>query len=642
MLPLHCWCLFTFLLLIAPSAGFFGWLTRSTAPESPPAPPTAAPNPGHLPHVPFEMTTADERFLAEARLLHSSPLDSCHQKVVAQLQASCSDLTEEELAKLGVSLFNCQASVEGRRTYHCTVDMSLAECTAEMDPDTWNAYHIVSNRARAVCYATRQMQFKRRTEHTVNALVSTAVSQLEAMQMLKSGQEELRELTSESLQKVASSQQELLAQQERMQGSQEQMEESLHDNLAQLTQEKALIASGHQHVAQLIEGITRRMENVSTHLDNQDMDLQEGHKAILRDLTQVQKRAQEVYSKIETNLGLFLAYQNQTALYYEELMGKLHKMNESLGLVLFAVDHMQRSVEGRLQHIQRFISWAGFSLSSIYTCVLHGSYFLLAALIMTFLQIPGLPRAMLLVLVVANALLELHHATSLGFSSLTSLLLLTVAGNWLLGNICRCALRWRLKEPNSAFLALPQKVPETYIPAAELKNAPCRHRLTSTPDREEGDVGLLKEELEKLEEMSYVSDGPQLEQEYSVKAEDVLPDQGAVLEASRGSLSWKPQQSRPLHSMSLRRVSLSCSTRHKQATLERWSHHHLGPAFSPFPSSRDCSPNESRISDVSDSSASPRQLCQGVTRTGQQCRKKAVPGHMFCRIHASGQASYAS
>lgn len=65
------------------------------------------------------------------------------------------------------------------------LQQTLAECTAKMDPDTWNAYHIVSNRARAVCYATRQLQFKRQTEHTVNALVSTAVGQLEAMEKLK-------------------------------------------------------------------------------------------------------------------------------------------------------------------------------------------------------------------------------------------------------------------------------------------------------------------------------------------------------------------------------------------------------------------------------------------------------------------------
>nr|XP_006131757.1 protein brambleberry-like [Pelodiscus sinensis] len=179
-------------------------------------------------------------------------------------------------------------------------NQTLAECTADMDPDTWNAYHIVSNRARAVCYATRQMQFKHRAEHTVNTLVSAAVSQLEAMKLLKDGQEELKELTAESLHKVVSSQQELLLQQEKLQDSQLQVESSIHSNLEQLTQEKALIASGQQQVAQLIEGITKRMENVSRHLDDQDLELQRGHRAILTDLAQMQRRTQEAYSKIGT------------------------------------------------------------------------------------------------------------------------------------------------------------------------------------------------------------------------------------------------------------------------------------------------------------------------------------------------------
>lgn len=54
-----------------------------------------------------------------------------------------------------------------------------------MDSDTWTAYHIVSNRARSVCYATRQQHFRRRAELTVNALISTATSQLDAMEDLK-------------------------------------------------------------------------------------------------------------------------------------------------------------------------------------------------------------------------------------------------------------------------------------------------------------------------------------------------------------------------------------------------------------------------------------------------------------------------
>ncbi|XP_015278230.1 PREDICTED: protein brambleberry-like [Gekko japonicus] len=572
------------LLISEPSAGFFSWLIHRAAPEHRPAP-----APEKLPPVPFEMTTGDERFVAETRHLELTPLDSCHYQVISQLQSSCTELSEEELAKLGVSLFNCQASVEGRRTYPCTMGMSLAECTAGMDPDTWNAYHIVSNRARAVCYTTRQMQFKRQTEHTVNALVSTAVGQLEAMKMLKDGQEELKELTSESLQNVVSGQQDMLARQARLQGGQDQMEESIHSNLDRLAQEKALIASGHQQVAQLIEGITKRMENVSKHLDNQDTDLQEGHKAILKDLTQVQDRAQEVYSKLETNLGLFLAYQNQTAVYYEELMGKLQKMNQSLGLVLFAMERMQSNMEGRFQHLQRFISWAGLSLSSIYTCILHGSYFLLAALIMTFLQIPGLPRAVLLVLVVANALSELNHAVALGFKSLTGLLVVAVTGNWLLEKVCRCALRGKLQKVGLAFL--PRRVLEPLTTRVELKGA-SSSRITSTPDRD-CDVDLLREELEKLDEMSCLS--------------------GSV-----GLLCPPPL---PIANGPCFILQVKTTREETPQCLEKTSF---------------------QTGALSSCSTSPRTLCQGLTKAGQQCRKRPLLGHVFCRVHVSSQASYTS
>ncbi|XP_075776094.1 protein brambleberry-like [Pelodiscus sinensis] len=624
-------------LLVIPSSGFFGWLRQGAAPEKDPVPPTPASDPRRLPPAPFEMTTGDERFLAEARRLDLSPLDSCHHQVIARIHSSCTELKEEELAKLGVSLFNCQASVEGRRTYPCTAEMTLAECTADMDPDTWNAYHIVSNRARAVCYATRQMQFKHRAEHTVNTLVSAAVSQLEAMKLLKDGQEELKELTAESLHKVVSSQQELLLQQEKLQDSQEQVESSIHSNLEQLTQEKALIASGQQQVAQLIEGITKRMENVSRHLDDQDLELQRGHRAILTDLAQMQRRTQEAYSKIESNLALFLTYQNRTALYYEEVVGKLQRVNRSLGLVLSAVDRMQSSVEGRLLHIQRFIGWAGISLGATYTCVLHAGYFLLAALLLTFLQTPGLSRAALLLLVVANALSELNHAGSLGFRSLTGLLVLVVAGTWLLAGVCRDARSTVGRKPPPALSPPPQRAAGAGGRDAAPKGE-RRCRITSTPDRE-GDIGLLREELSALEELSCLQDATCLGRESPLSG-DPFGDEGA---------GWKPQQ-RPSARLDspgpvrdLRRISLSRTTRHevleRRATLER---RRLGPACEPLASLRYSSPDRSLASDMSTSSMSPRLRCQGTTRAGQLCRKKAVPGQEFCHVHAAGQVSYAS
>ncbi|KAE8599869.1 hypothetical protein XENTR_v10017374 [Xenopus tropicalis] len=632
------WTLFflTFMSLAGPSLAFFGWFTRKASPSRGSSEPTAPADPKSLPSAPFEMTTADEKFLAEAKHLELSPLDSCHFKVVSQLQASCTDMSEEEIAKLGVSLFNCQAEVEGRPTFPCTEDMTLAECTKPMDPDTWNAYHIVSNRARSVCYATRQLHFRRRTELTVNTLVSTAMSQLEAMKLLKDGQEELKELTSESLQKVVSSQNELLGQQELLQNNQEKMENSINGNLEMLAEEKALIASGHHLVAQLIEGITKKMENVSSQLVEQDTELQEGHRAILADLTEVRSRSQAVYNKIESDLALFLSYQNQTSQYYDVLMEKLHRMNQSLGTVLYAMEHMHRSVEQRLGYIQGFIGWAGMNLSAIYTCVLHGAYFLVLALLMTFLQTRGFSRAVLLLLVLLNALSELNHRLSLGFRSLTVLLVCVVIANWMLVNFIRGLVKFRSRRKHKA-------LPPPHIGAvSESCKAGGKGYCSSTPERA-CDLTLLKEELRELEEKD-LHDSSLLENESLLKDDSIV--------ASSAPMNWKAQQSlmkTPNHSspaMKLRRLSVSRSVRgsetpaKQQGALDKVPQRHLGAVFDALSSSKSYSPNSSMCSNASVSSMSPRQFCQATTKAGQPCRNKASGGHEFCRVHANGQASY--
>lgn len=66
-------------------------------------------------------------------------------------------------------------------------------------------------------------------------------------------------MTAASLDKLAKGHSALQTQQVKLQEGQGQMESSLRDNLQRLGQEKALIASGQELVAQLIQGITDRM-----------------------------------------------------------------------------------------------------------------------------------------------------------------------------------------------------------------------------------------------------------------------------------------------------------------------------------------------------------------------------------------------
>lgn len=77
--------------------------------------------------IPYESMTEDEKFLQEAakftNIQVSSPLEICQHKVVMKIRTSCSDMTEEELAKLSVNLLNCQSAVEGRKVFPCTEEM---------------------------------------------------------------------------------------------------------------------------------------------------------------------------------------------------------------------------------------------------------------------------------------------------------------------------------------------------------------------------------------------------------------------------------------------------------------------------------------------------------------------------------------
>uniref|UniRef100_A0A3P8X7Y2 Brambleberry n=1 Tax=Esox lucius TaxID=8010 RepID=A0A3P8X7Y2_ESOLU len=485
-----------------PGNCFFEWM-KPKQPEAPAPAPSLAPGlpVGETPQ--FEMSIADDKFLADAKLMDITPLGSCHYRVVAQLKSTCANLSEEQLAKLGVALFNCQAEVEGRRTYPCTEDMSLKHCTAGMDSDTWNAYHIVSNRARSVCYATRQQHFRRRAELTVNALISTATSQLDAMKDLKDGQLELKELTSASLEKLLEGHSALATQQGVLWEGQEKLETSLSSNLERLGQEKALIASGQKLVGQLIHGITHRMENISEQLKGQGSEVQEGHRAILDDLTEVRERAHDIYNKIDHSMSGFLQYQNRTAQYYMDLMGKLERMNGTLGTMLRYLDNMQNRLEERLHIIQGYVGWAGLSLAAVWTCVVHTGYFLLCAVVLTFLHCPSFSRAMLLFTVPLNAVAEVNQQPALDLPSLSMLLLALSLGYWLsLQTLWACS---RLRGAKVSRL-LPAPLPKKRL-EPEIHSSPCYHHPHSCgPAAQNPGLKMYKKQIDHLVGDSQLTD----------------------------------------------------------------------------------------------------------------------------------------
>ena len=64
----------------------------------------------------------------------------------------------------------------------------------------------------------------------------------------------------------------------------------------------------------------------------------------------------------DSSMTEFTQYQDQTSLYYSDLMTKLARMNSTLGFVLHYLDNMQNRLEQRLHVIQRYLGWAGEQL----------------------------------------------------------------------------------------------------------------------------------------------------------------------------------------------------------------------------------------------------------------------------------------
>lgn len=119
--------------------------------------------------------------------------------MVLKLKTDCHNMNDEKLAKMAVHLLNCQSYVEGRRMFPCTDDMAIKDCTKDMDSDTWTSYHLMSNRARAVCYSIRQIQFRGLAEHTVNRLMEAAHHQMKTLGKISQNQEEIQDIAEYTL-----------------------------------------------------------------------------------------------------------------------------------------------------------------------------------------------------------------------------------------------------------------------------------------------------------------------------------------------------------------------------------------------------------------------------------------------------------
>lgn len=534
----------------------------------------------------FEVVSTDEKFLKFANELNDmSPLDACYHIVVYSLKKKCGDLTEEDLGKLAVQLLNCQSEAENRPTFQCTADMTIAECTKNMDGPTWNAYQIVGNRARAMCYATQQDQFRRLTEMAVHELVAAADDQLENLKQMMKGQELLHSLTSETVQKLFDSQMELLGNHQQLKLAHDTIMSNVESNMKNLHQEKSLIATGNKQLAEMVENIKKKLDLTAENMATQERKQQENYKNIIEDLGQIHIKAQDALKKLDESSAQLLRNHKEMTKFYLEMYLNVNKINSSVSELMDTVLTMQKDLEKKISWFSHILGSSEDKLAVMMSWGQHLMFFLFIIIMSVYLQIPRLSRLAIIAALTANAVAELKFGQSIGFRHVLGFIVTVVTAN-VMYHIWRPKSYYRREQ----YMAIGDADPDARsFPLSADEIQTLQHLLqrvqNSVPESNDG--GGSRNQFNRNQATRARPDSSTMLEE----DENIRRFLGDNLDATE---TFRPET--PLPSTS-----------------------GFGRSFS-----RSSTPSRSSTTSV---------RCHGLTRTGTPCRLSAASGQDFCHRH---------
>ncbi|KXJ10981.1 Protein brambleberry [Exaiptasia diaphana] len=125
----------------------------------------------------FELPS-EERYKAGEKSLQDfqakAQNSECWKEAIANLEVGCKKLTDIEQSYLAVDFTNCHLKKSGRRTYNCSRDKSIEDCTGNMDDTAFNAYTTFFTHTTNICFYLQSQAWQQRTEDTVSKLSKTS------------------------------------------------------------------------------------------------------------------------------------------------------------------------------------------------------------------------------------------------------------------------------------------------------------------------------------------------------------------------------------------------------------------------------------------------------------------------------------
>ncbi|GJQ69802.1 hypothetical protein Trydic_g22360 [Trypoxylus dichotomus] len=360
----------------------------------------------------YEVSRVDEKFISEAAKITGvslSELDKCQQRIILQLTKGCNQMNDEDVSKMAVMLLNCQSAIEGRRVYHCTHEMAIKDCTKSMDPDTWNTYHLMANRVRAVCYTARQSQFIGLTESTINKLIGTTRNQVVTLNKLVNDQKDLQNIAEDTLDSVKQGHLVLSTQQKDLEKAQLYGQLLVENNLRRLANEKFLISQTHEELSNMAKNLQNKLEHATEQLTQQSKESSSNHKEVLQDLLLIQKTAQDIFRRIEDSSTLLIEQSERAQKQYTDTLKQLFEVNKTIHSLANLVHGTRQLLEDRLNWISSALGGTDVAVDRLYLLTWHIAFIILTMIAASFIDLRISARILVVSLPCCNLAIGLNH-----------------------------------------------------------------------------------------------------------------------------------------------------------------------------------------------------------------------------------------
>nr|CAI5868799.1 unnamed protein product [Callosobruchus analis] len=552
--------------------------------------------------IPYEVSMVDETFIKEAAKLTGvalSELDSCQQRVVLKLKSDCDKMNDEQLAKMAVHLLNCQSYIEGRPTYACSDEMSIRECTKHMDSDTWTSYHLMSNRARAVCYAIRQSQFRGLAEHTVNRLMDAAQDQLRTLRKVVTDQQKLHDIADTTFDTLSKGQETISKQQQDLQKAQFHGQLVIEDNIQRLVDEKKLLLETHGVLVKMTENVQSKLEQSLQQVEHQTVESKINHEELLKDLLDIQRKAKEIFDKIDESSDLLIKQNEEFKKQYNLTLSSLREVNETVHNLVSLVGGTREALEERLSWIKTALGGTDMAVEKLYIFLWHSAFMMLGMLTCAFLGVSVGTRIVVATLPPLNLILALYGENKhLDPLSLLGLIGITIVVQTL----------WNLSVQYSPKHAL-----------AAIKEKLTAKAMTPTKD-DNGTARFTSQETSSVAENS----NPRI----------YIKDHGTYNQTNMSDFL------RSYNNHNSQQIEESEDYEYANEVTDHFDEE--GYDFTP-PVSRngDCSVksvSRSRSRTPLNLNTGRRSSCMAKTRLGTPCKLSSLPGRDFCHRHQGGDS----